>query len=166
VRAQIPYAIVLCTALGACSAPSTQLSQRDLSAYMDQLTQWAPQEAEVGRAVRRVLETEFADEAEVRRQIAESVPRLEAQLVLLRAYRPSSTELQEVHAAYLAAWEDLRTGYSDILRGFDAPDQAALGRGRAALLAWRRALPETAKRLRELRDATDQGATKEAGPPT
>ena len=156
---------MLCMALGACSAPSTQLSQRDLSAYMEQLTQWAPQEAEVGRAVRRILDTEFADEAEVRRQISESVPRLDAQLVLLRAYRPSSTELQDVHAAYVHAWEDLRTGYSDVLRGYDGGDQAALGRGRAALLAWRRALPETADRLRELRDAMGP-SPNETGPPT
>jgi hypothetical protein len=127
---------------------------------MAQLTQWAPQEAEVGRTVRRILDTEFADEAEVRRQLAESLPRLEAQLALLRAYRPGGSELQAIHATYVQAWENLRTGYADILRGFDGPDQAALGRGRAALLAWRRALPETANRLREL-----SAATNETGPP-
>jgi hypothetical protein len=162
VRAQIRRPIVLCAVLlSACTTPSQQPSQRDLSAYIEHLTQWAPQEAEVGRAVRRILDTEFADEAEVRRQIAESVPRVDAQLALLRAYHPAGNALQDVHAGYVQAWETLRAAYTDIIEGFDRSDQATLGRGRQELLAWRRALPDTAKRLREL-----AGATNETGPPT
>lgn len=157
---------MLSLAVAACNAPSTRVSQRDLSAYMSQLAQWAPQEAEVGRAVRRILETQFVDEVEVRRQIAESTPRVDAQLDRLRAYQPRSKELQDVHRAYLRAWEGLRTGYSDILLGFDQQSQAALGRGRAALLAWREALPETARRLREIRDALGAAPGNETGPPT
>jgi hypothetical protein len=128
---------------------------------MQQLDQWAPQEAEVGRAVRRILDTEFADEAEVRRQIAESLPRVDAQLALMRAYHPAGGALQQVHGDYVQAWETLRAAYDDILAGFDGSDQATLGRGRQELLAWRRALPDTARRLREL-----GGTGNESGPPT
>jgi len=147
--------------LGACTSPSEQPTRHELSAYMEQLGQWAPQEAEVGRAVQRVLDTEFADEAEVRRQIAESVPRVDAQVALLRAYQPSSRALKDVHAGYVRAWETLRAGYADIVEGLDRADQATLGRGRQELLAWRRALPDTATRLREI-----AGTANETGPPT
>ena len=144
-----------------CAAPSAPLRQKDLAAYMQQLTHWAPQEAEIGRSVRRILETEFVDEAEVRRQVAESLPRVDAQLAVVRAYRPAGAELQAVHDSYVEAWDTLQRGYADILRALDEGDQAALGRGRQALLAWRHALPATARRLRELADATNA-----AGPPT
>lgn len=115
----------------------------------------------MGRAVRRILETEFADEAEVRRQIAESLPRVEKQLALIRTYRPPGGEIQAIHASYVAAWANLQQGYVDITAGFESGDQAALGRGRRALVGWRNALPATATRLRAL-----AAASNEPGPST
>jgi hypothetical protein len=162
VRAQLhPVLAVLALAATSCSAPSTPTTNRDVARYLQQLQVWAPQEAEVGRAVARILATEFADEAEVRRQIAESLPRVEQQLALMRAYHPTGTELQAVHASYVEAWASLRRGYADITTGFDSGDPNVLGRGRRALLAWRAALPAVASRLRSL-----DAATSEKGPPT
>jgi hypothetical protein len=162
VRAQILRSILLLgVVVIACAPPPPPTSERDIALYMQTLGDWAPQEAEVARAVRRILDTEFVDEAEVRRQLAESLPRLEAQLALMRAYRPQGDALQAVHEDYVEAWAVLRRGYSDITAGLDAGDQAALGRGRRALLAWRAALPETAKRIRAL-----TAAQTEQGPPT
>jgi hypothetical protein len=163
VRAQIIRGILLFAALATgCTPPPAPVSQREVARYLQQLSEWAPQEAEVARAVRRILDTEFVDEAEVRRQMAESLPRLEAQLTAMRAYHVGAGgDLGAVHRSYVDAWAGLRQGYADITRGLDGGDQAALGRGRRALLAWREALPETADRLRVLRDSTN-----EQGPPT
>ncbi|HWP65209.1 MAG TPA: hypothetical protein VNO26_04755 [Candidatus Limnocylindria bacterium] len=157
-RAQIRAALssLLLAAVVGCTAASSDVDPRELSRYVHQLSLWAPQEAEVGRAVRRILATEFADEAEVRRQVVESRPRVEAQLEKLRAYKPRGAELADIHASYVEAWEVLSRGYDDIIRGFDEGDQATLGRGRRALLAWRNALPATAKRVRELGAATER----------
>jgi hypothetical protein len=146
---------------GACAPPPAPTSQRDVDGYLQKVAEWAPQEAEVARAVRRILETQFVDEAEVRRQIAESLPRLERQVAAMRAYQPHGVELEEVHQDYLRSWQALRAGYADVAAGLDTGDQAALGRGRRALVAWRESLPATASRLRELSEST-----KQQGPPT
>jgi hypothetical protein len=162
VRAQLEHSLaVLALVLSSCAAPSAPVSRRDVGRYLHELDAWAPQEAEVGRAVTRILATEFADEAEVRRQIAESLPRVEQQLARMRGYDPSGPELRAIHASYVEAWATLQRGYADITSGFDSRDQELLGRGRRALLAWRRALPATARRLRAL-----TAATSEQGPPT
>jgi hypothetical protein len=162
VRAQTIRGILLLGLLAAaCSPPPQPTGPRDVARYLQQLSNWAPQEAEVARAVRRILDTEFVDDGEVRRQVAESLPRLEAQLAIMGAYEARGDDLQAVHRAYVGAWAALRQGYADIMVGLDTGDQAALGRGRRALLAWREALPATAKRIRNLADATN-----EQGPPT
>lgn len=148
----------------AAACRTSPLSQQDVEVYLQQLRRWAPQEGEIARAVRRILETEFVDEAEVRRQITESTPRLEAHVVALRSYQPRPAELRDLHGRYRRTWEGLQDGYADILRGLDTANQPVIGRGRRALLAWREAIPATARRLLELRDASV--STMEQGPPT
>jgi hypothetical protein len=156
--------LLLASLAAACGHSPGSVTQRDIARYLQQLGEWAPQEAEIARAVRRILATQFVDEAEVRHQMAESLPRIESQLTLMRAYNPHAAELEDIHQAYVAAWDGLRRGYADIATGLDTGDQAAIGRGRRRLVGWRQAIPDMARHLRELRDATD--AMNEGGPPT
>jgi hypothetical protein len=160
VRTQ-PLWLVAALALAAC-APTPE--RDEIGPYLQQLQAWAPQEAEAARAVTRILRTQFVDEAEVRRQIDESLPRVSAQVAALTAHQPRSPEIRAIHGPYLDGWRRLERGYGEILRGLDSGDQTALARGRADLLAWRDTLRRTADRLREL------GATPapemEQGPPT
>ena len=144
-----PTAILVLLALVSCTAPRDSTSH-EVAGYLRQLAEWAPQEAEAARAVRRILATQFVDEAEVRRQIAESRPRVEAQVAALSAYRARSRELSEVHRNYLEGWRRLARGYDEIEQGLDRTDQRALARGRAALVAWRDTVMSTARRLREM----------------
>lgn len=148
-------------ALAACAATP---ERDEVGPYLQQLQAWAPQEAEAARAVTRILRTQFVDEAEVRRQIAESQPRVSAQVTALTAYRPRTPEIAGIHARYVDGWRRLQQGYEDILRGLDTGEQEALARGRAQLLAWRDALRETADRLQEAGAAAP--VEMEQGPPT
>jgi hypothetical protein len=136
----------------------------DLARYLAQAVAWAPQEAEVARAIGRVLETEFVDEAEVRRQLAESLPRVDAQLAAIEAYTPATRRLRSIHDRYAHAWRELRAAYAEIVRGFDTQNSAALAAGRRALVAWRQAIPATARQLRELTDTATPEMDR--GPPT
>jgi hypothetical protein len=149
--------------LARCAAPPP-VDQEDLRRYLLQAAAWAPQEAEVARAIGRVLETEFVDEAEVRRQLAESLPRVEAQLAVIEAYAPATIRLQSIHSRYVHAWRELQGAYAKIVRGFDTQDPAALAAGRGALLAWRQAIPAAARQLRELTDAAPE-PEMDRGPP-
>jgi len=132
--------------------------------YLQQLQTWAPQEAEAARAVTRILRTQFVDEAEVRRQVEESLPRVAAQVEALGAYEPRTADIRVIHTRYLDGWRRLLRGYEEILRALDSGEQNGLARGRAALLSWRDTLRETADRLQAV------GATSapemEQGPPT
>jgi hypothetical protein len=136
-------------AVVACGNPPAA-TRTDLRAYLARSKSWAPAEAEANRTIDRILKTQFVDEAEVRRQIADSRPRVVAHLTSLRAYTPHSAEVTHVHAEYIAAWEKLLAGYDDIDEGFSSGDYTKLARGRQAMEAWRRAIVDVAAELREL----------------
>jgi hypothetical protein len=162
VRTQTRGSIAALALVVAACAPGREPDE--VGPYLQQLQAWAPQEAEAARAVTRILRTQFVDEAEVRRQIDESLPRVSAQVAALTAYRPRGAAIGTIHTRYLEGWRHLQRGYEDILRGLDTGDQAALGRGRAELLAWRETLRETADRLQEAGAAP--ASEMERGPPT
>jgi len=125
-------------------------TRTDLRAYLARTRTWAPVEAETARTIDRILQTQFVDEGEVLRQVAESRPRLLIHLQQLRAYVPRSKEVAHVHATYIAAWERLLAGYDAIDEGFASGDYRKLARGREAMEAWRQGVVSVASELRDL----------------
>jgi hypothetical protein len=133
----------------ACQA-SSGATRTDLRAYLAHSTHWAPVEAETHRTIERILRTQFVDEAEVRRQIADNRPRLLAHLERLRAYAPHSKEVAGIHARYITAWETLLAGYDAIEQGFSTGDYTRLARGREAMETWQGEIVTVADELRQL----------------
>jgi hypothetical protein len=123
----------------------------DLERYLRRANDWAPVEAETARAIDRILQTQFVDEAEVRRQIAADRPRAKAHLDAVAAIASATPELRAIHDRYVQVWRSLLGGYDDVSTGIDAADASRLSRGRAALEAWRLGIIETATDLRRLR---------------
>ena len=142
-------AAALVPVLTACqTAPSE--TRTDLRAYLARTKSWAPIDAETARTIDRILKTQFVDEAEVRRQIADSRPRLLSHLERLRAYAPRSKDVSRIHARYVAAWERLLAGYQAIEDGFSSGDYTKLARGREAMEGWREDIVIVADDLRTL----------------
>ena len=139
---------VLSLAVGCQTSPAG--TRTDLRAYLARTKSWAPVEAEAARTIDRILKTQFVDEAEVRRQIADSRPRLLAHVEGLRAYTPHSKDVARIHARYVTAWERLLAGYEAIEEGFSSGDYTKLARGREAMEAWRAEIVGVADDLREL----------------
>lgn len=115
---------------------------------------WAPTEAETARTLERILATEFVDEAEVLRQIADNTPRVERQLEAAERYAPRTTEVRRIHEVYTGSWRTLLEGYRVIAAGFADGDQTKLAAGRQAMARWRDAIMAVARDLRALRDRT------------
>lgn len=141
--------VVFVTCATGCQATSPG-TRTDLRAYLQRSHSWAPVEAETARTLERILATEFVDEAEVRRQIGDSRPRVLTHLRIARAYEPQSNTIAQVHARYLAAWDALLRGYDLIEQGFASGDYPKLADGRNALAEWRDGLVAVARDLREL----------------
>lgn len=135
--------------LAACGTPPDTLAT-DVRAYLARTKRWAPVEGETARTIERILRTEFVDEAEVRRQIADSRPHVRAHLADARAYAPQSNEVRRIHERYLGAWEALLGGYDAIESGFDGGDYTRLARGRDAMAEWRTTMLGVANDLRQL----------------
>ena len=144
-----PATLLLVSFAIACQASPTA-TRTDLRAYLSRTKSWAPVEAEAARTIGRILKTQFVDEAEVRRQIADSRPRLLAHLESLRAYTPHSKDVARIHARYVTAWERLLGGYDAIEEGFSSGDYTKLARGREAMEAWRAEIVGVADDLRDL----------------
>ena len=142
-------AVVLVLAVVGCRATADE-TRTDLRAYLARTRTWAPVDAETARTIDRILKTQFVDEAEVRRQIADSRPRLVTHLEHLRAYEPRSKDVTRVHARYVASWERLLAGYQEIEDGFSSGDYTKLARGREAMDAWRADIVAVADELRDL----------------
>jgi hypothetical protein len=142
----------------ACQSPPGA-TRTELAAYLERSRSWAPVEAETAKTIERILRTEFVDEAEVHRQIADSRPRLLAHLARVRAYSPHVDALRRLHERYVTAWQDLLAGYDAIDDGFASGDYTKLARGREAMGRWRDALVGVAADLRGLQ----QRFTRDAG---
>jgi len=149
VRRRLRPALVLGILVAGCGV-SPDTTQVELRAYLARTRSWAPVEAEANRTIKRILATQFVDEAEIRRQIADSRPRILTHLEHLRGYAPRSKDIARIHARYLAAWETLLGGYDAIEQGFSSGDYTKLARGREAMEAWRREIEAVAGELREL----------------
>jgi hypothetical protein len=142
--------ITLALLAGACaSSPGTV--RTELEVYLHRTADWAPIEAETARTIERILRTQFVDEAEVRRQIDDSRPRILGHLERVRAYAPRAAPIAAIHTRYVQAWEGLLAGYDAIERGFSSGDYTQLARGRDAMGAWREGLIGVAASLRDLR---------------
>ena len=118
------------------------------------MSSWAPTEAETARTLERILATEFVDEAEVLRQIADSTPRVQRQLADAERYEPRTVEVRRIHAAYVGSWRTLLDAYGSITAGFESGDQTKLSKGRDGMARWRDAIVQVARELRDLRDRT------------
>ena len=136
------------TAVACGATPSA--TRIDLRAYLARSRTWAPVEAEAEHTIERILRTQFVDEAEIRRQIADSRPRILAHLQMLRALQPQSKDVTRIHERYVGAWERLLAGYDAIEEGFSSGDYTKLARGREAMEAWRATIVAVADDLREL----------------
>ena len=141
-------ALMLGIFFAGCGPPDT--TRIELRAYLARTKSWAPVEAEANRTITRILATQFVDEAEIRRQIADSRPRILTHLERLRGYAPRSPDIARIHARYVAAWETLLGGYDAIEQGFSSGDYTKLARGREAREAWRAEIVGVADDLRDL----------------
>lgn len=135
--------------LVACGTPQSAV-RIETQAYLERSKGWAKIEGETARTIERIFDTQFVDEPEVLRQIADSRPRVVAHLEALRAYRPRSEDIADIHTRYIAGWEKLLAGYDAIEKGFATGDYSNLARGRTALTEWGDAILATAQELREL----------------
>ena len=144
--------LVVAWALLAACGDTTTATRTDLRAYLSRARSWAPTEAEENRAIARILQTQFVDEAEVLHQIAASRPRILAHLERVRGYEPRTQAIGRIHARYVAAWQHLLDGYAAIEQGFATGDYTGLARGREAMEAWRAVIESVAHELRDLAD--------------
>jgi hypothetical protein len=149
-----PTAVVLFLLLAgaaACSTPPAAL-RADTLAYLQKMSAWAPVEGETARTLERIMATQFVNEAELRREIAESTPRVQRQLDAATAYEPRTAEVRRIHGEYTKAWRTLLDGYGAITTGLEHGEQHKLADGRQAMLRWRDTIIEVARELRALRD--------------
>jgi hypothetical protein len=136
-------------AVWACGS-STGEVRIDVLGYLERAKAWAPIEAETKATIDRIFRTQFVDEAEVNRQIADSRPRAERHLGQVREYKPRSGEVERIHREYVRAWEKLLAGYDAIETGFASGDYTKLAAGREGLDAWRGGIVWVADELRDL----------------
>ncbi len=137
-----------------CSTPTATL-RADATTYVARISSWAPVEAEASRTIKRILATGFVDDSEVLRQVDEAAPRARRHLEELLAYKPSTSEVQSIHASYIDAWKTLLVAYEHIEQGIRTADQEVLARGRRGILEWRERILEVATRLRAVTDRLD-----------
>lgn len=156
-------ALLLVALVAGCGTPPETL-RLDVQAYLERARAWSPVESHTMLTIEHIFGTQFVDEAEVRRQIAESTPRVEQHLAAATQYEPRTADVEAVHRAYLKAWNDLIAGYRAIEKGFDSGDYANLAEGRRLLEGWQAAILDTARQLRDLVDRT--GASPEPAQPT
>jgi hypothetical protein len=165
-----PHHLLAVTLLSAvaCGAPPTAV-RTDVLAYLQRSKAWAPIEAETARTIDRILKTHFVDDAEIHRLIADDRPRVLSHVETVRAYRPGTRAVAQVHEQYLAAWSTLLLGYDAIEEGFRTGDYAHLARGREAMLQWRRQIVHVADQLRSMTDHfgidPSEAAHASRGPP-
>lgn len=153
----------LAASVVACGAPPAAL-RVDVQAYVERSRSWAPIEAETAQTLDRILQTQFVDEAEVLRQIAESRPRIVSHLDAARVFEARSEPVRDIHRRYIQTWELLLRGYEATERGFSSGDFSQLARGREAIAAWRDGIVTVAQELREImkRVGADAGGSPEA----
>ena len=91
--------------LAACATPPAAL-RADTLAYLQKMSSWAPTEAETARTLERILATEFVDQAEVLRQIADNTPRVRGSSPRRRRIEPRTSEVRQIHEIYVELLED------------------------------------------------------------
>lgn len=153
-RRSVPIVVIAVAAVAACHRTDGSVAA-DVQAYLGRAQAWAAVEGETARTIDRILRTQFVDEAEVRRQIADARPRIAAHLESVHGYSPRTPELERIHAKYIAAWEELQAGFAAIENGFDSGDYTLLARGREAMARWKETVLEVARDLRRLADEHD-----------
>ena len=136
--------------LAVACGTSTGAVRIDVLGYLERAKSWAPIEAETAATVDRIFRTQFVDEAEVGRQIADSRPRVERHLGQVREFKPRSDDVERIHREYVSAWERLLAGYDAIEAGFASGDYTKLAEGREGLEAWRGGIVWVADELRDL----------------
>jgi hypothetical protein len=156
-------ALLLAPLLAGCGS-SPGAVRTDLEAYLARSATWAPDEAESARTIERILRTQFVDEGEVHRQIADDRPRVVAHLQRVEAYQPRTMAVSSVHARYIQAWRDLLAAYDAVEAGFASGDYTKLAQGREGMARWREGLLSVAAELREMRRrfAPDTGGVTES----
>src|SRR5439155_1354668 len=97
VSGRVRRALVLGVLVAGCGV-SPDTTRVELRGYLARTRNWAPVEAEANRAIKRILATQFVDEAEIRRQIVDSRPRILTHLEHLRGYPPRSKDIARIHA--------------------------------------------------------------------
>jgi hypothetical protein len=140
--------LVILLAVG-CGTSSGE-ARIDVLGYLERAKTWAPIEQETAATIDRIFRTQFVDEAEVGRQIADSRPRVQRHLSQVREFMPRSDDVERIHREYVTAWERLLAGYDAIETGFASGDYTKLAAGREGLDAWRGGIVWVADELRDL----------------
>jgi hypothetical protein len=152
-RRRSALAVVVGLALG-CSPSDTSVAA-DVESYLSRAQMWASVESDAARTIERILETQFVDEAEVRRQIGDARPRVVAHLESVRKYVPRTAAVERIHRRYVVAWEELLKAFDDIERGFSSGDYTLLARGREEMARWKEGVVGVARELRRLVEEHD-----------
>jgi len=147
-------AVAAALTIVACTPSDTSVAA-DVQRYLAQVQTWAAAEAEAARVIERILATQFVDEAEVRRQIADARPRITAHAARAREYLPRTSTVERIHARYVAAWEELLEAFENIERGFDSGDYTLLARGREGMARWKEGVLIVARDVRRLVEKYD-----------
>jgi hypothetical protein len=145
---------VLIAVAVACSPSDTSVAA-DVQSYLSRVQTWAPVESEAAQTIERILATQFVDEAEVRKQIADARPRVAAHLETIGKYVPRTSAVERVHQRYVAAWGELLTAFASIERGFETGDYTLLARGREGMARWKEGVLAVARDLRRLVEEYD-----------
>ena len=146
VRSIAIFLVVAIAGLSGCGGGQGR-SQDELAAYLHDAEVWAPIEAETHRTIKRILQTQFVDEALVRQEVASALTRIDGHLVRIEPMHPRDPGLYAIHQAYTRAWIDLRDGLRLLPEGFDQNDYAKLAAGRKALEMWQAAIVAVADQL-------------------
>lgn len=118
---------------------------------MQQVTSWAPVEAETARSIQRIFATQFVDEAAVRQEVSQTLPRIKSHLDRIASVAPSDSDLRDIHLRYQLAWRQLQDALIGLPDAIGRNDAGALAASRASMTAWGQAMMDIAADLRRIR---------------
>lgn len=138
----------------AASCASDSDRSKAFQGYMQQVTSWAPVEAETARSIQRIFASQFVDEAAVRQEVSQTLPRIKNHLDRIESVAPADSQLREINLRYRLAWQQLQEALIGLPDAIGHSDAAALAASRASMTAWGQSMLDIAADLRRIRPDT------------